>query len=605
MPKKLKTSALERRPQQQIQQERVEQLERSSIHSTLQRSHHDGGLPRGGGLERGGGLQKGNGFEHRPTHVPEQTNETSAMITRQPLIQPAQGLTADTSTSQIKLPEGGFVTRTMASNHTHTSQPVTVPSKRSVTKRVQRNQIDNNGKTDVVDDAMQVDDEMVDRSHEIHNGSIDRQTEVIQRVPKMGMEFQILQPGVSSLQRVNPNTQAWGTPPRGTIAENYLGSFSVEADGTDLEYVLDAQPATRAGIKNLVNAATLAAYFHKKVQNEEHKVFEDYLVGGNETSYNGLTQNIRFKIDDHRYHYRVNQLPAAPQFTLGIKHDRFVEFVKSYSKGVDSNVNAEQQRWEGLSIPSNDQDQTRWGVGALASPQLQQQQQVNYQHAVYKPYLYTPTDLQHITTLVEGLTYNNVALPSMVQSFLTLMSQYVKFSYRGFINAKMNLPVMGRTSLSSMWKRMSNHERQIVADFMTRQGVNATEIRRQLFGNTAPDNLQQYNIANDTSTGNLRLSDWWNSMNTANINNSRDRLEQDGYSGISELDESSNTWAVDKGLYKIEHPMDIDMKDNNDNEILGLIVEVRQLQMAQPDDWPTLAQKVGNIALWANELDGN
>ncbi|MEM7533525.1 MAG: hypothetical protein AAF639_15185 [Chloroflexota bacterium] len=439
------------------------------------------------------------------------------------------------------------------------------------------------------DDAMQVDDEMNEQRHEMHNGSIDRQSDIIQRLPRMGMEFQVL--SRNSLKEKDTKTGEWDKPDEsGSIIQHTRGEFKITADGREVEYVLDPQFVMRDGAEGLVDAAKDAAEFHKLFRKGDQNAFTNCQ---NITDVSFVNKFLHFTSNGRELRYRKNTATAGPQFSLGIDIARFVTFVEEYSKAVGLMTDEEKERWSMFALAPEQQERSRWGKAANNAEQVD---------------LYKPIQLGTITSAIAEVKQNhNQSATPIVLSFLTLLSEYVRFAYRGFVNAKMNLPIMGRTSLGAVWDQMDIGERNFIQNILESDEDNYKDIRKKLVGDQA---LDQYKIANDGGAGPLGLQQWWTALKTngQDLLSWRNRTDQDNqndvidgkvvpYDGIGDLDTENPLWDSLKDSYGIEHPMDIGMDD-----VKGLIIEVRQLKRASPDEWGTMAEKVGKIAMWANQL---
>ena len=185
------------------------------------------------------------------------------------------------------------------------------------------------------------------------------------------------------------------------------------------------------------------------------------------------------------------------------------------------------------------------------------------------------------------------------KAFLLFLSQYVKYTYESYEYAKMNFPLMGRTSLLPIWRAMTNEEQEFITNIMDGTDTTNKSIRTRLFGS---DNLSSVYVAQSTGfEGDTTLHEWWDLCNE-----NRDKFAE-WYAGVGELDDEHSSWSRVSSKYgNLRSPMDIGMKEENTNEdILGMIVEIRRLKRAPIGTWSKLAASVANIAMWANDLDGN
>ncbi|MEM7531270.1 MAG: hypothetical protein AAF639_03765 [Chloroflexota bacterium] len=464
---------------------------------------------------------------------------------------------------------------------------------------------------DFATDTTMASDEHEQPHNSSHRQQINRTTgDVIQRKPKVGMELQIRHPGLrqkgwkQDKYRPERIIDTWDKPGRGPILDHYLGDFTIEADGNDVEYVFDAQPATKDGKRMLELSAMFAAAFHEKFRSGDKESLEAWTEAKNVVYHDHLpTPRLQFKGKNGRtYYYETNTAKAAPQFSLGVRLDRVTEFFKGYA-GLSSRVDKSvRDMWSPLQLSYLSQrgkqtgkgkkDPTKWAKSAMKD------------ELPYDPQEYMPSRLLYVAEAVESLG-EGFNTPK-VQSFLVLVSEYVKYTHKGFINAKMNLPIMGRTSMVEIWNTMENDEKDAITTIMEGVTLADRKRRRKLFGQSSIAGL---NIADDSSTGATRLSAWW-----AACKQGRDLLATKGYHGISEIYEGEHEdkevevgWEATSKKYGITSPLDIDLKDGpgpEANDVLGTILEVRQLRPLDTDEWPMMARTIADIAMWANELDG-
>ncbi len=375
---------------------------------------------------------------------------------------------------------------------------------------------------------------------------------------KVGMEFQATSGGGTGVKK--KNGLRWEAPRHAEIISKQAG-FTVETDGTDIEYVLSAvDERSDEGVRALVGAATAAAAIHKKITDTKDLAEGDLDVA--EFDAWSKWYEVKAKKSDTLYRlYKGGHPNAHPQATVGIKLTKITDFMDLV----------------GQTSTSVDPDWQRVGYGRKAKRRTDEQAMLRETVARVRA---------QITALETGWQSQGLTLSEASGGFLAMLVQYVRgtttLGTPKTANAKNAYSLMGRTSLRAMYLMLPDFDRTVIDAILGDGHVAYQGVRNYLFGSTDPDEIIIASEALGMGTSQVKLSDLEKSFAAKEV----DPMSR--FSGISELGVGAGKLAT----YGMSRPTDIG-HDTEDTRVEGAVMEMRALgRNVEPDRWAEVTASV-------------